>query len=486
MAKIRLLLIGMAAAFAIETLPAERSDHPAADGNMLAIVNASLLDGTGAPARRTTISIRDGTIVSLDDAPMADTRILDAQGMTVLPGFIDSHVHFQAVPGAVHRRDDDATRRALMHRHLRAHVANGVTTVLDAAIAAEALREIRAYLGAGGVGPRVMALGPTFHNPGGYMDGAALSDYWSPRWRASATPDDVDALYRDYEDIEDLVGVKVAATYGHGGPFDIYDTHSPEMLAVIRQRAEDHGRPIYVHVNDNRGVDIALELSAHALTHLVPDKPSDEQLKRLRRANMHVIPTLYVYESFTMRYRPGFLDAPMVRLTVPDVERETTRDPIAWNQYMKTFVRLVAPYLPEWFAGWWGDVYLTEDRMRSLVRNLQENLMLHQIAGVPIVMGTDSGGWPHMLNMFHGPTALREMELMAEAGMTPEEVIRAATVTPARMMGIEDLVGTIEVGKRADLIVVRGDPLESISVLGELEWVIKDGELRRPAGWMED
>ena len=54
------------------------------------------------------------------------------------------------------------------------------------------------------------------------------------------------------------------------------------------------------------------------------------------------------------------------------------------------------------------------------------------------------------------------------------------------MMGIEDLVGTIEVGKRADLIVVQGDPLESISVLGELEWVIKDGELRRPAGWMED
>ena len=208
MAKIRLLLIAMAAAFATETVPAERADNPAVGGNALAIVNASLLDGTGTSARHTSISIRDGIIVSLDDAPMADARILDAQGMTVLPGLIDSHVHFQAVPGAVHRRDDAATRRALMHRHLRAHVANGVTTVLDAAIAAEPLREIRAYLGAGGVGPRVMALGPTFHNPGGYMDGAALSDYWSPRWRASATPDDVDALYRDYEDIEDLIVVR--------------------------------------------------------------------------------------------------------------------------------------------------------------------------------------------------------------------------------------------------------------------------------------
>lgn len=405
--------------------------------------------------------------------------------MAVLPGLIDSHVHFQAVPGAVHRQDNADTRRALMHRHLRAHVANGVTTVLDAAIASEALREIRAYLAAGGVGPRVMALGPTFHNPGGYMDGAALSEYWAPRWRASATPDDVDALYREYGGIKDLVGVKVAATHGHGAPLDIYDTHSPEMLAVIRQRAADHGRPIYVHVDDHRGVDIAFGLSARALTHLVGDRPSGEMLDRMRRANMHVIPTLYVYESFTMRYRPDQLDAPMVRLTVPAVERETARDPVVWDQYFKRFILLVAPFMPEWLAGWWGDMYLTEGRMRSMVSNLQENLMLHHDAGIPIAMGTDSGGWPHMPNMFHGPTALREMELMAEAGMTPAEVLRAATVTPARMMGIEDLVGTVEVGKRADLIVVRGDPLESISALGELEWVIKDGEPRRPAQWME-
>ena len=75
---------------------------------------------------------------------------------------------------------------------------------------------------------------------------------------------------------------------------------------------------------------------------------------------------------------------------------------------------------------------------------------------VPIVMGTDSGGWRHMLNLFHGPSALRKMELMVEAGMTPEEALRAATVTPARMMGIEDLIGTIEVGKRAVLTAQTG------------------------------
>ncbi|MCY4129999.1 MAG: amidohydrolase family protein [Gammaproteobacteria bacterium] len=456
------------------------------DGNGVTIINASLIDGTGSPARRTSITVQNQKIVGIGVPPLSGSQILDVKGMTVLPGLIDSHVHFQAVPGAVHRKDDASTRRELMYHHLRAHVANGVTTVLDAAIASSSLRELRDYLAKGGVGPRVMALGPTFHNPEGYMDGEALSDYWAPRWRASGTSGDVDALYREYSDIEDLVGVKVAATYGFGGPLDIYETHSPEMLAVIRQRARDHGRPIYVHVNDNRGVDIALELGARALTHLVPDDATEERLEHLLQANMHVIPTLYTVEHFVVRYQPNLLDAPMVRLTVPAVERATARDPHVWDEYVKKFTLIAAPYLPEWYAGWWGNVYFTESRVRSLVENLQEKLKMHHNAGVPIAMGTDSGGWPHMPNLFHGPTAVREMELMVEAGMTPVEVLRSATVIPAHMMGIEHLVGTIEMGKRADLIVVRGNPLEDISALREIEWVMKDGEIRRSAEWMAD
>jgi imidazolonepropionase-like amidohydrolase len=105
-------------------------------------------------------------------------------------------------------------------------------------------------------------------------------------------------------------------------------------------------------------------------------------------------------------------------------------------------------------------------------------------AGIPIVVGTDSGSWPHFLNLFHGPTTLREMELLVEAGMKPNEVIASATRIPAEMMGIEDEVGTIEIGKRADLLILAGDPLEDISTLKTLLWVIKNGEARSPEDWL--
>ena len=106
-------------------------------------------------------------------------------------------------------------------------------------------------------------------------------------------------------------------------------------------------------------------------------------------------------------------------------------------------------------------------------------------AGIPITIGSDSGNLPHIVNMFHGPTTIREMELLEDAGIPPIEVLSSATRIPAKMMGVDHLIGTIEIGKQADLIVVGEDPTKDLSVLRNLLWVIKDGEARRPKEWME-
>jgi imidazolonepropionase-like amidohydrolase len=90
-------------------------------------------------------------------------------------------------------------------------------------------------------------------------------------------------------------------------------------------------------------------------------------------------------------------------------------------------------------------------------------------AGVPIVAGTDEGVPGHSLH--------REIELYVEAGLTPLEAIRAATAVPARVMGMEGEVGTIEVGKRADLVVLGGNPLETIANIRAVRSVISQGRM---------
>jgi imidazolonepropionase-like amidohydrolase len=106
-------------------------------------------------------------------------------------------------------------------------------------------------------------------------------------------------------------------------------------------------------------------------------------------------------------------------------------------------------------------------------------------AGVPIVAGTDSGGAPVFPNSFHGPTTLAELEIVADLGFTPSEVIQTATRLPAEMLGIADRVGTVEVGKVADLIVLAEDPLADIGAFRTLQWTIAGGHARRPQAWMD-
>jgi imidazolonepropionase-like amidohydrolase len=77
-----------------------------------------------------------------------------------------------------------------------------------------------------------------------------------------------------------------------------------------------------------------------------------------------------------------------------------------------------------------------------------------------------------------------ELELLVKAGMTPLDAISSATRIPAEMMRKSTEIGTVEVGKRADLIVVQGDPLEDIRVFRKLSWSIKDGQARTPEEWM--
>jgi len=127
------------------------------------IRGALMVDGSGEPPRANVdILIGDGRIRAIEPsgAMAVRGRLIDAAGMTALPGLIDSHVHFVAASGSSYRHDSDETIRALNRQHLRAYLACGVTTVLDAGAFVEVARDIQSWLAAGNPGPRYLTTGP--------------------------------------------------------------------------------------------------------------------------------------------------------------------------------------------------------------------------------------------------------------------------------------------------------------------------------------
>ncbi len=460
----------------------------------LLITNARLIDGTGAPPRvPCSIRIRAGRIAEIErELPAGDDPVLDVAGATVMPGLIDPHVHLQAVPGATFRGDNEDRLWQARFQQLRAYVACGVTTVLDAAIAAPVLREIRRYLDSGGVGPRYLALAPAFYPPDGYLDHNFLSEEWGPIWRPAGTREDVRALFDEYKGISGIIGVKVFIEYGFS-PFYDWPIVSPKMRSLIVSEAAARNLPVYVHSIQPRAHAVALELEPRALMHsgLLDREPPAEFTERMKTGTTYMVTTLSSQFDCLLA-RKSFvrgIDDRLVLATVPKEQLATAQDPRAWRYMWRCLFHMIAPsWTPTWLASmasWLLAPKMPEMSLRSLFRaSCQAISRLHEV-GVRIVAGSDSGAWPVFPSCFHGYSTLRELEMLTAAGMQPMDVLQAATRLPAEMIGLQDEIGTVEVGKRADLIVLADDPLADMKALRSILWTIKDGKPRPPVGWMD-
>lgn len=439
----------------------------------LLILHATLWDGTGAPEYQADILVQDGLIAAIGQNLVAPegARVLDASGATVIPGLVDAHVHLPLDPGARFRQTTPEEHAALLDAHLRAYLACGVTSILDPAIVPEELALVRSHLAAGVPGPRFLTLGTPISPKGGYV--AVVI----PAFPSVSTPAELDAAL-DLVASQDTVGVKTTLEPGFGRP--IWPVYSPELREQIRTGAAARGLTIYTHAMSAETQRMAIdELGARVLVHPL-SHPDAEFAQYAAEREVTEISTLAVVDSFRTGWSPERLDDPLVRLVVPPVELATARDPKVVRAFEREFVHTALPRLPQWGAlirlGLRASVGPTLRKQMAALRQLAD-------AGVPIVMGSDSGNWPVIPYEFHGPTSLREMELLGEAGFSPAEVLTAATLAPARMMGIEAEQGTLEVGKVADLLIVDGDPLTDLGALRHLRYTVRAGEAKTPQEW---
>jgi imidazolonepropionase-like amidohydrolase len=460
-------------------LPADARHGDTPQAGDLIIRRARIVDVNGVRGP-TSIRIQAGRITAIADDIAVGQAELDVGGATVMPGLIDAHVHLSLTPGGLTRNDDAETTRLLRLHHMRAYLACGITTIFDPAVENVVMEDIQRSLAAGHPGPRYLGVGTPMATPGGYME-----SLWPPGIRrADEVGPQLDANIK-----AGAVGVKMSFERGYAAP--VWRLHPPEIERAIVEEAGKRKLPIYVHAERAEMFRRALAVHPHALVH-GPFDGTKELAAEIAAARIPVITTQSLFDAGTVVLHPEQLDAPEVRRVVPRVELESIRDPRQLRAYTFGLLTEVVPFvrgryrdLLAWWAATDSGLRTAEKMNRENARSGAQSLRYLKEAGVTLVLGTDSGNWPLFPYFFHGPTTWRELRMLAEAGLSPQEILRAATVNPATMLGLADRIGTVEVGKIADLVVVREDPLINVEkAMRSLQYTIRAGVARTPDAWM--
>ncbi|MBI5248017.1 MAG: amidohydrolase family protein [Desulfomonile tiedjei] len=457
-------------------------------GGSLLVRNARLVDGTDAPVQEgVSVLIQNGRIAKIGkNLSSRGTPELDVGGSYVLPGLIDGHVHLDWGPGVLINNYDtpqsikewEATWGKNVSQYLRAYLACGVTTVLNASAPAFVIQDIRRGLEKGNPGPRFLSVGQLFSPPKGYAAGKQNKPV-SSHEEAETKLDVMQSL--------GVIGIKVPIEKGWS-PFGDLPRHSPDMLRAIKEGAAQRNLPIYVHATCEEDFSTALDMKPHALMHTLVSRGKEQLSKsfieRMASTKTYQVSTLSIMDAALASYEISRLNEPLLEIVVPESELARARDPIAVDNIRKLFVSKQLPWLPKVFLNFFVNVfYGKEGIMKSLQNSKKAIYDLHK-AGVNIVMGSDAVPNNAAIYSFHGFTSLREIELLGEAGLSPKEAIKAATVNTATMVGLEREIGTIEVGKRADLVVLRDNPLKNLTAFRTVRWTIKDGIAKTPKEWM--
>jgi len=184
----------------------------------------------------------------------------------------------------------------------------------------------------------------------------------------------------------------------------------------------------------------------------------------MKKNGTYYVPTLVVHENLSMDSKKieTFLDDYQLRRSVSSVIIQNIRNAISQKRESRSQATPKKQNLE-----------LMRNRMRTLFRDLIKSLNWIRNAGIPIVAGSDMGNFL----TFPGISLHRELELLVKAGLSRIDAIKAATRNAAKLLGVENKLGTVEKGKLADIIIINGNPLSNISEIRKIEMVIRDGQI---------
>jgi len=427
------------AAFA--SIPASAQPGPPPLTGVTYLHAGRLLDRPGRPPRGpSTLIIAGGRIIEVRDglAPApAGAKFIDLSDRFVLPGLIDSHVHLESDAGGVASLVEEVTSgvpqttlRAL--GNARKTIEAGFTTVRNLGDSSGATLAIRDAAARGEVvAPRIVDAGRSISTTSGHMDAtlALVEDLHSSIGQDNLC-DGPESCRRAVR-LQIRRGanvIKIATTGGVNSRIGVglgRQIFDDEVKALV-DTAHLYGMKIAVHAHGADGINAALAAGADSVEH--GTLLDDAGIALFRKSGAYYVPTLSTVNGYLERI---------------------AADPNAYAPEVRAKI--------DWRIG------ITGQALRRAFP-----------AGVKIAFGTDAGVSKHGRNA-------DEFELMVKHGMPPAEAIRAATVNAADLLGLSAEIGTLETGKRADIIAVAGDPLQDVTTLKRVGFVMKDGKVVKDA-----
>ena len=392
-----------------------------------------VIDGVSSVATTNqTVVVDAGKIVAIEPgfrAPAAGDRVIDLKQGTLLPGLFDMHVHLTSeysktseIDGYKKNEGDVAIDGVM---YAQRTLLAGFTTVRDLGDSYRASIPLRNAINAGKVpGPRIIAAGKSIASTGGHAD---PTNGWARKFPANPGPEDGvinsvedarKAVRQRYKDGSDTI--KITAT---GGVLSIAKNGlNPQMteeeIRAVVMTARDYGFKVAAHAHGAEGIKRAIRGGVDTIEH--GTFMDDEGMKLMKEHGTFYVPTVSAGRwVFDMAQDPNFF--PLI---------------------VRPKALQVGPQIQNTFAKAYK-------------------------SGVKILFGTDTGVGKH------GDNA-REFKLMVDGGMPPMEALRAATSAPAKFLDLDDKVGSIAVGKLGELTGVPGNPLEDITVMERVVFVMKD------------
>ncbi|MCJ8165920.1 amidohydrolase family protein [Pontibacter sp. E15-1] len=434
----------------------------------LVITNANVVDvvsGKVFPGK--TLLVDAGVITDITDTKPGKTyksdTTIDAQGKYIIPGLWDNHIHLR---GGMALEEENK-------RLLPLYIANGITTVRDAGgDLYPAIRQWRDEIAAEKlVGPRIISAGPKLDGPNPIWEGSI------PVATVADVPAALDSLQR--------LGVDFVKIYD--------STISGEVFLAIVEQAEARGMKTSGHmpftITLGEAIDRGLDITEHLYYAFKAGSAQEDSLTALVRKSTYTDQPIgfytalgWVYSSYDTTTARQFFQrmakantAVVPTLHISRVLNNLQQDDHSTDDYLA----YIGPGIQQTYARRFDSAKRqsaeTVQFMRDLNARFHTMVPAMQQAGVTLLAGSDAGAYNSYV--YPGESLHKELELLVEAGLTPAQALRTATINGANVMGKAQQYGSVQQGKVADLVILDNNPLENISHTQGIHTVIFGGKV---------